>query len=352
LGRVPWWITIPGIVAAATVALYFWLPIDARPLAFQALIDGSAVGSIYILGASGLSLTYGVKKFANFAHGDMMTVGAYMAYTAMVILGKDMVSALLLAMLSVALLGIFLELSIFRRLEQRGAIAALIASVGVSLIIQNVVGLFYLGDVRNLPIQIPQSVPVGTTGLAFNWVKDGVTIGLAIGLMVFLHFVLKHTTLGRAMRACADDLDLARASGINTHNVILWTWGISGALAGLAGVLLALWVNVYPPMGFFILLFIFSAVILGGIGSPYGAMVGGLLIGIVQKLSSVFFGQLSAMNLIENGASYDAAGAFVVLVLVLLIKPEGIMGKRRPTEGRRRRVWARRAPKEGVSVGD
>ncbi len=350
---IPWWATVLLSMGAVSAALYVWMPASGKILVPQAIIQGFVVGSIYVLGAAGLSLNYGIKKFANFAHGDMMTVGAYVAYSSMIFLDADVIVAIVLAMISVALLGMLLEISVFRRLEKRGEIAALIASVGVSFILQNLVGFVFLGDTKYMPVQIPQDFAIGTTGLSFNWLKGGVTIGLAVGLMVSLHVLLKYTTLGKSMRACADDIDLARASGIRTNNVILWSWAISGAMAGVAGVLLAILVNLLPIVGFSVLLFIFAAVIVGGIGSPYGAMLGGFLIGIVQQLTIVFLGQLSSMNVIDNGASYGPAGAFLVMVLVLIIKPEGIMGKRRPSEGRRRRIFmALTQRKEAEPVGD
>jgi branched-chain amino acid transport system permease protein/neutral amino acid transport system permease protein len=354
LRRIPWWASVPAAFAGVIAALYVWMPIGGRYLVFQAIIQGFVVGSVYVLGASGLSLTYGIKKFANFAHGDMMTVGAYVAFSVTTYLRADIIWGFATAMLAVAFLGVFLELSVFRRLEKRGEIAALIASVGVSLLLQNLLGFVFLGNLLYMPVQTPQDFPIGTTGLSFNWFKGGLTIALAVILMVSLHVLLRYTTLGKAMRACADDLDLARASGINTRNVVLWTWAISGSLAGIAGVLLGILVYLVPLVGFFILLFIFSAVIVGGIGSPYGAMVGGFLIGVVEKLSNVFFGQLTTMGVIENGPNYAPAGAFVVMVLVLLIKPEGLMGRRRPSAGRRRRwpLTARKLRKEVASVGD
>lgn len=351
--RLPWWVTIPLLFVVAVVALYAWMPGDNRDIVPQALIEGLVVGSIYVLGASGLTLTYGIKKFANFAHGDMMTVGAYVAYAATVLGGASLLLGFVYAMFTVALMGILLELGIFHWLEKRSEIAALIASVGVSLILQNIVQLIFLSNILNMSFHIPQDVPLGIAGMSISWFKAAI-VGIAIALMVFLHILLKYTTLGKAMRACADDLDLARASGINTFNVVLWTWAISGGLAGIAGVLLGLRIYVSPYVGFNVLLFIFAAVIVGGIGSPYGAMIGGFLIGVVQELSGTFFGQLTNLGFLENGASYDAAGGFLVLILVLLLKPEGIMGRRRPSEGRRRHRWkiARRVPKEAVEPGD
>ena len=350
LGRLPWWFWVVFPLAVAIGGMYGGFPSSDRISVFQAIIQGLVVGSIYVLGASGLSLTYGIKKFANFALGDMMTVGAYMAFTANVLEGLDILWGFLLAMITVALLGMFLELAIFRRLEKRGEVAALIASVGVSLILQNAISAFFFTDVHYLNVVIPQDFEILNTGLTFNVFKGGLTIGLAIGLMVFLHVLLKYTTLGKAMRACADDLDLARTAGISTHNVILWTWAISGAFAGIAGVLLAIIVNVYPLSGFFILLFLFASVIVGGIGSPYGAMAGGFIIGVVEKLSNVLFGELGKFGLLEGGAAWEPAGAFIVLILVLLIKPDGLMGRRRAGK-RSRWLIARKAPKEVATVG-
>lgn len=336
--RVPGWVVIPGIF----LAVIAMMTVAYGRSALQAAISGIVVGSIYVLGASGLSLIYGIRKFANFAHGDMMTVGAYAAFTVNVLYAANIVWGGLFAILLVALLGIFLELTVFRKLETRGAVAPLIASVGISLVLQNVISAIFLPDVKFLNVSIPPDVPIGL-GLGINPVKGGVTLAVSIGLILFLHVLLKYTTLGKAMRACADDLDLARTSGIRVRNVILWTWAIAGAFAGVAGVLLGLIVNVFPLLGFFVLLFVFAAVIIGGIGSPYGAMLGGLTVGLVQKLSSVLLTDLQARGVLEGGAAYEPAGAFLAMIIVLLVKPEGIMGARQYRPGIR--IFAGLRPK-------
>src|SRR3989454_3713139 len=327
-------VLIAAIVILWAIFVYYGRRLEAGRPILQAVIQGLVVGSIYVLGASGLSLTYGIKKFANFSHGDMMTVGAYAAFTMNVIFAQNIFVGVAFAVLTLALLGVFLELSIFRRLEGRGPVSALIASVGVSLVLQNVLSAIFTTNVLYLGVNLPPDVPLGATGLSFNVVKGGVTLAVSAGFIVFLHVMLTYTTLGKAMRACADDLDLARTSGINTRNVILWTWIISGAFAAVAGVLLAIIVNVFPLLGFFVLLYIFAAVIIGGIGSPYGAMIGGLIIGIVQKLSNVVFGALQG-RFLEGGAEYEPVGAFLVMIAVLLLMPEGIMGSRRHAMGGR-----------------
>lgn len=334
-----WAVAILVLIAAIVILWAIFVYYGGRRLEagrpiLQAVIQGLVVGSIYVLGASGLSLTYGIKKFANFSHGDMMTVGAYAAFTMNVIFAQNIFVGVAFAVLTLALLGVFLELAIFRQLEGRGPVSALIASVGVSLVLQNVLSAIFTTNVQYLGVTPPSDIPLLNTGLSFNVVKGGVTLLVSSALILFLHVLLKYTTLGKAMRACADDLDLARTSGVNTRNVILWTWVISASLAAVAGVLLAIIVNVFPLLGFFVLLFIFAAVIIGGIGSPYGAMLGGLIIGIVQKLSNVVFGQLQG-RFFEGGAEYEPVGAFLVMIAVLLLMPEGIMGSRRHAMGGR-----------------
>jgi len=331
--RIPWWVILVGTLldVVAIMGVLF------GRFALEAAILGVAVGSVYVLGASGLSLTYGIKKFANFAHGDMMTVGAYVAFAVSDPIegfGANIFLGVAVAVLSVALLGVFLELSIFRRLEGRGPVAPLIASVGVALVLQNVVSLVFSSDPKHLPVSVGPDVSLGF-GLSINPVQDGLTIVVAIVLIVFLHVLLRYTTLGKAMRACADDLELSRTSGIDTRNVILWTWGISGALAAVAGVLIGIIVNLTPFVGFFLLLFIFAAVIIGGIGHPYGAMIGGLIVGVIQKLSSVVLTALQAAHVLEGGSAYEPAGAFLAMIFVLLVRPEGIMGTHRERLGAR-----------------
>lgn len=290
----------------------------------RAAVQGVVLGSVYVLGASGLSLTYAIKKFANFAHGDLMTAGAYVAFTVNVVAGGHILLAGLSALLAIGLVGVLLEIAVFRRLENRAAVAPLIASVGVALVIQNVISAIFTPDVQYLNVTVPPDIG----WLSINPVEL-LTLVVAVVLIAFLHVLLRYTTLGKAMRACADDLELARTSGIDTRRVTMWTWMISGSFAGIAGVLLATIVNVTPYLGFFVLLFIFAAVIIGGIGSPYGAMLGGLIVGIVQKVSNVGFDALRQAGVIEGGAEYEPAGAFLVMILVLLFMPQGIMGSAR-----------------------
>src|SRR5438128_9190426 len=168
LRRLPWWVWVVAPIAIVIFAMYGGFPAEDRLFVFQGVIQGLVVGSIYVPAASGLSLTYGIKKFANFAHGDMMTVGAYAAFTLNVILAQHILLGFVFAIFAVALLGVFLELSIFRRLEGRGPVSALIASVGVSLVLQNVVSAIFTTNVLYLGVNPPADFPLGTTGLSFN----------------------------------------------------------------------------------------------------------------------------------------------------------------------------------------
>lgn len=304
----------------------------------QVLGNGLIVGSIYVLGATGLSLTYGIKKFANFAHGDLITFGAYMAFFVNVGLGLNLAFGLVFAIVVLALVGILLELLIFRRLEGKGVVAPLIASVGVFIVIQNSISAVFgtQPDAYNMP-RVSNWAFGDPLIFQINPIKGVLTFIVAVAATALLHILLSRTTLGKAMRATSDNVDLARSSGINTGNVTLWTWAISGMLAALAGVLLGLVIDVRPLLGFNILLFLFAAVIIGGIGSPYGAMIGGFLVGIVQELSGIVLDWLSRPDVIglEVAAAYRPAAAFLVMILVLLVKPEGLLGTatRRETRG-------------------
>ncbi|HLB69107.1 MAG TPA: branched-chain amino acid ABC transporter permease, partial [Thermoplasmata archaeon] len=195
--RPPWWVIAVVVLAAVTGVMAAFL---GRSV-IQAAIQGVVVGSIYVLGASGLSLTYGIRRFANFAHGDFMTVGAYVAFTVNVLLGQNILWGVILAIPTVALLGMLLELSVFRRLEGR-PVAALIASVGIALVLQNAISAIFLPDFLYLNVSVPRDFEIANTGLSFNWIKGGLTLGVSFTLIVFLHVMLKYTTLGKAMRAC------------------------------------------------------------------------------------------------------------------------------------------------------
>ena len=275
------------------------------------LVSGIVVGSIYVLGATGLSLLYGVKKFANFAHGDLLTLGAYMAFFVNVGLGLHIVFGLLFSLVVLALVGIVLEILIFSRLQGKGVVAPLVASLGVAIVIQNSIQAIWGGDI--LAYRYPRLTNVVTPWFSIHPIKGLLTLGVSITVVVLLHILLSRTVLGKSMRAMSDNLELARSSGISTQNVALWTWVISCLLAALAGVLFGMALDVRPELGLGVLLFLFAAVIVGGIGSPYGAMIGGFAVGIIQEVSGLFLDWIDRPQAVD----YRAVGiGFAILLLI------------------------------------
>lgn len=300
----------------------------------QLITFGIISGSIITLGAIGLSLTYSILRFANFAHGDMLSLGAYFAFAVLALLkilglpdrplgplsfGLPMILAFVAALALTAVVSILLDHFLYRRFRFRGArpVILLISSVGVALTLRNLIQIVW----GPWPLYYRQGFQVGRV-VPFIGVRikpDQIfIIAVAAVLVVALHLFLQRTKMGKAMRATADNPELARVAGIDTDRVIRWTWGIGAALAAAAGVLLGIDVQLQPVMGWDMLLPLFAAVILGSIGSPYGAMVGGLIIGLSGEISTAII-----------NPAYKPAVAFIIMVLMLLIKPSGLFGGKR-----------------------
>ena len=282
----------------------------------QLMVYGLISGSILALGAIGLTLIYGILNFANFAHGDLMALGAYLALFFRVSLALPMWLAFVLAMLCTAVLGVCLDRIWFRPLRQRRARAAIMAisSLGLALILQNLIRMLWGPQVQyySRTIHFPFTVPVLQVRLNAQQV---LIFAIAVGLVILVSLFLHHTRLGKAMRATSDNFHLALVSGIDTERVVVWTWLLGAALAAAGGTLLGMSVRLQPIMGWDLLLPIFAATILGGIGSPYGAMAGGLIIGLAEELSTPFI-----------PTEYKTAVSMVLLVLVLLVRPRGLFG--------------------------
>ena len=317
----------------------------------NSILNGVTDASILIPGAVGLSLLYGIRKFANFAHGELMTLGGYTAFFVNVQLGLALFWAFLAAPLVLAVVGILLELLIFSKLEGRGSIAPLVASIGLSLFLQNLVSVIWGTNIESYLYAVPQNW-VFLGGVTLNPLKGAITIFLSVVFMIAVHVVLTRTTLGKAMRATADNMDLARTTGIKTRSVILWTWVISAALAGVGGILIGIARDVRPTRGFVLLRLIFASVILGGIGSACGAMLGGLVIGLTTDKSIPYIQWLDTHAGRVNWTAYSPAIAFLIMVIVLLVRPEGMLGMRRERGGTGAIRWLRarlkrRPPAEG-----
>jgi branched-chain amino acid transport system permease protein len=282
----------------------------------QLIVYGLISGSILALGAIGLTLIYGILNFANFAHGDLMALGAYLALFFRITLALPMWLAFLLAMLCTAVIGVCLDRVWFRPLRQRRARAAIMAisSLGLALILQNLIRMFWGPQVQyySRTIHFPFTVPVLRVRLNAQQV---LIFAIALGLVILVSLFLQRTKLGKAMRATSDNFNLALVSGIDTEWVVVWTWLLGAALAAAGGVLLGMSVRLQPIMGWDLLLPIFAATILGGIGSPYGAMAGALIIGLAEELSTPFI-----------STEYKTAVSLVLLVLVLLVRPRGLFG--------------------------
>ncbi|MBL1175794.1 branched-chain amino acid ABC transporter permease [Pantanalinema sp. GBBB05] len=277
----------------------------------QLLLNGIAVGSIIALAAVGLTLTYGILRLSNFAHGDLMTLGAYLTLLVNGMGVNIWLSVLLGCAATIA--GVLLSEKLIwspMRFKRATSTTLIIISIGLALFIRNGIILFWGGSNQRYDLPVAEAVQFGGLRLPFY---DIVVIGLAIATIAALHYLLQNTKIGKAMRAVADDLDLARVSGIDVDRVVLWTWVIAGGLTALGGSMLGLTEGVRPNMGWFLLLPMFAAVILGGIGNPYGAIAGALVIGIGQEISTYWL-----------PTEYKLGVALVMMVLVLLFRPQGL----------------------------
>lgn len=280
-------------------------------------VAGLEFGLIIAMTAVGLSLIFGTTRLINFAHGELVTIGAVLAY----VFGTSPFAwpfaiAIILAIVGVALLGGILELGLWRPLRKRstGLIQMFIISIGLSLLLRN--GIQYLfGTQREQYQQATTETPL-TLGPLSIAPRDLVIILVSIVVLIAIAVMLQRTRMGKAMRALADNHDLAEASGINVDRVVLQVWIIGGALAAVGGVLFGLTTAVSFDMGFHLLLLMFAGIILGGLGSAYGAMLGSIVIGLVAQFSTVWF-----------PAELENAWAMLVLIVVLLVRPQGILGR-------------------------
>jgi neutral amino acid transport system permease protein len=310
----------PALVALlvlALVGLALIIGEGLQPFA-QRTINGLVAGSYFALGAIGLTLVYGILKLVNFAHGDFLTFGAYVAFLFNVTIGMPLIAALLIAVAVTALLSIALELIMWGPMRRRkaGILQLLLMSLGLAFLLRNLIQFVAGTQPKALDVNITESISfldltIGRTEL----------IVLITGIVVLcaVAYILRATSLGRQMRALSDNFDLAETTGIDTGRVVLLTWALAGGLAGLAGVLVVVASGgLSPNTGFFILLPLFAAVVLGGIGNAFGALAGGMVIGLTQEWSTLVI-----------SSEWKVAVSFVVLIIVLIVRPQGIFGKER-----------------------
>ena len=277
----------------------------------QLIVNGIAVGCIIALAAVGLTLTYGILRLSNFAHGDFMTLGAYLTWLAntsgvniwlsMILGAGGTVGAMLLS-----------EQLLWKPMRDRRASSTtlIIISIGLALFIRN--GIIFIWGGSNQRYNLPVASAIDIFGIKVAYYRV-LVVGMAVLAILALHFLLQNTKIGKAMRAVADDIDLARVSGINVERVVIWTWVITGIFTALGGAMYGLITGVRPNMGWFLILPMFASVILGGIGNPYGAIAGALVIGIAQEVSVPLL-----------GSEYKQGVALMIMVLILLFRPQGL----------------------------
>jgi branched-chain amino acid transport system permease protein len=299
----------------------------------QHLADGLLTGAIIALGAIGLSLTMRILRFANFSHSELLTFGAYCAFLFLGFLAAmdgalqasigpfSFSAALILATVVAggltALLAVVLDRIVFGRLRRRaGAMTMVFASFGVALLVRNVVLLSFGPDplYYSNELQIAVRLPLGVRVMP----DQMFVLALTFVLVVLLHLFLTRSLAGVAMRAVAENPDLARVSGVDVAAVVRWTWILGGAGAAIAGVLYGMTVQLRPELGFSLILPLFAAAILGGTGSMYGAVIGGLLVGLSENFSVL---------IIPSG--YKPAVPFLLILLILYVRPQGLLGGNR-----------------------
>ncbi|MGI0480118.1 branched-chain amino acid ABC transporter permease [Geminocystis sp. CENA526] len=280
----------------------------------QSLFNGVAVGSIIALAAVGLTLTMGILRLSNFAHGDFLTIGAYLTWV-INHEGLNIWLSIIVATVGTVILMLICEQLLWKPMRDKRASSTtlIIISIGLALFLRNGVLFIWGGSNQNYDLPLMEAIDLGGVKIAYYRV---IVVALTIGAIVGLHLVLQNTKIGKAMRAVADNIDLARVSGINVEQVILFTWIMTAVLTAFGGGLFGLITAVRPNMGWFLILPMFAAVILGGIGNPYGAIAGGLIIGIAQELSVPIF-----------GSEYKLGVALIIMIGILLIRPQGIFGK-------------------------
>ncbi|MDV2996380.1 MAG: High-affinity branched-chain amino acid transport system permease protein LivH [Chroococcidiopsis sp. SAG 2025] len=277
----------------------------------QLFVNGVAVGSIIALAAVGLTLTYGILRLANFAHGDFMTLGAYLTLLANTS-GINIWLSMLLGAIGTVAAMLISEKLIWSNMRSRRATSTtlIIISIGLALFLRNGIILIWGGS--NKSYDIPTSPAREILGIRIPQ-NQLIVMLLAVIVILALHYLLQNTKIGKAMRAVADNLDLARVSGIDVDRVVLWTWAIAGSLTALGGSMYGLITAVRPNMGWFLILPMFAATILGGIGNPYGAIAAALVIGVTQELSTPFL-----------GSQYKQGVGLFIMILVLLVRPKGL----------------------------
>jgi branched-subunit amino acid ABC-type transport system permease component len=281
--------------------------------AVQTLFNGIVTGVIMTLPALAVTLLFGVLKFPNFAVGAMMTIAAYLAFALNAQLGWPLFAAALVAALAMGVLCIGIDQVTFRPLRERGGITLMVASLGLGFILENVARFAYGNSARSFVIELAR--PFRVFDVRMNQ-EQVITIVVSTVAMLLMYLLLSRMSMGRAMRAVADNPSLALVRGIESPRVIRWTWFIAGVLLAGGGVLIGMDRALEPPMGSNYLISVFAAAILGGLGSPLGAFVGALVIGVVSELSTLVM-----------PPNYRIGVPLCAIAVILIFRPQGLFGQ-------------------------
>jgi branched-subunit amino acid ABC-type transport system permease component len=281
----------------------------------QVILNGCVTGLILALPAIALTLTYSIMQFPNFAVGATLTVGAYLAYALNGILKLPLLAAGIGASAGLALLLAAMDRAVFSKLRDRTPIVLLVASIGVAFILENTVRFIFGNSARSFDLETGQVYEFA--GVRLN-PEQGYAALTVVTALVAMYVLLNHSALGRAMRAVADNAPLAAVRGINREAVIRKAWAVAGLLTGAASVLAGLDRAIDPELGSSYLISVFAAAILGGLGSAVGAVLGAILIGLMEELSTLIV-----------SPNYREATGFAAIALILLLRPQGLFGKAR-----------------------
>ena len=283
----------------------------------QFLISGISLGSIYALIALGYTMVYGIAKMLNFAHGDVIMIGAYVAYVSISTLNLSPFFAALIAVVTCTLLGILIERVAYKPLRNSSPLTVLITAIGVSYLLQNIALLIFGSKAVNFTSVVSLPAFEIVPGLTVTG-ETAVTIAVSVVIMAALMIFINHTKAGQAMLAVSEDRGAAQLMGVNVNGTISLTFAIGSALAAIAAVLLCSSYPVLSPYtGAMPGIKAFVAAVFGGIGSIPGAMIGGILLGVIENLSKAYI-----------SSQMSDAIVFLILIIVLLVKPTGILGKK------------------------
>ncbi|GFN34759.1 branched-chain amino acid ABC transporter permease [Tepidimicrobium xylanilyticum] len=285
--------------------------------AIQQMINGLSLGGIYALIALGYTMVYGIIGLINFAHGDIYMVGAFVGYALTTYFGLGLLPSLIISMVICSLLGMLIEKVAYKPLRNSPRISALITAISVSLFLQYTMMYFVGPQTRTFPEILKSNSIQLFDGKVVLDIKNIIIVVITVILMAALQYIINNTRMGKAMRAASYDMDAAELMGVNVDKIISFTFIIGSALAGAAGVLVGVYYNtINPLMGSLPGIKAFVAAVLGGIGAIPGAVFGGFTLGMIETIVSA-----------NGGSIFKDAVSFIILILVLLIKPNGLLGR-------------------------